>query len=89
MAKSIMEAWPTFSVLVSNNRYCHPADGVFVTNIVLSHAICPSFFAEDAWKSSEIERAYRLHRRWRSAAPLDWAAVTKFKTMKINSEGFL
>jgi hypothetical protein len=50
VAKNIM---PTFSVLVSNNHYYHPADGVFVTNTVLSHAICPSFFAEVA---KEIER---------------------------------
>ena len=27
--------------------------------------------------------------RWRSAAPVDWVAVMKFKTMKINSESFL
>jgi hypothetical protein len=30
-----------------NNRYCHPADGV--RNIVLSHAVCPSFFTDVAW----------------------------------------
>jgi hypothetical protein len=49
VAKNIVEARPTFSVLVSNNRYCHPADGVFITNIVLSRAVRPSFFAEVAW----------------------------------------
>jgi hypothetical protein len=48
VAQNIVEARPTFSVLVSNNRYCHPADGVFVTNTVLSHAVCPNFFAEVA-----------------------------------------
>jgi hypothetical protein len=48
VAKNIVEARPTFSVLVSNNRYGHQADGVFVTNIVLSHAVCPSFFAKVA-----------------------------------------
>jgi hypothetical protein len=48
MAKNIVEAQPTFSALVSNNRYYHPADGMFVTNIVLSHAICLNFFAEMA-----------------------------------------
>jgi hypothetical protein len=67
------------------------ADGVFITNIILSHAICPSFFAEVAWwqrKLSKIESAYRLHHHLHSAAPLDWTAVTKFK-LKINSEGFL
>jgi hypothetical protein len=25
------------------STYCHPVDGVFVTNIVLSHTICPNF----------------------------------------------
>ena len=52
MAKNIVEARPiNFSVLVTINHYCHPADGVFITNIVLSHAICPSFFADSevAW----------------------------------------
>jgi hypothetical protein len=33
------------SVLASNNRYCHPADGVFDANIVPSHAICLNLFA--------------------------------------------
>jgi hypothetical protein len=37
-----------FSVLASNNRYCHPADGVFDANILPSHAICLSLFAEVA-----------------------------------------
>jgi hypothetical protein len=36
-------------VLESNiNRYCRPAGGVFEINILQSHAICPSFFAEVA-----------------------------------------
>jgi hypothetical protein len=33
---------------LSNNHYCHPIDGIFVTNIILSHAICLSFFTEMA-----------------------------------------
>jgi hypothetical protein len=33
VAKNIVEAQP---MLVSNNRYCHPVDGVFVTNIILA-----------------------------------------------------
>jgi hypothetical protein len=48
-----------------------------------------------AWwqrKSSEIESAYRLHHRLRSATPgpLDWAAsaVTKFKTTKLILRAF-
>jgi hypothetical protein len=50
VAKKIVEAQPTFSVLVSNNCYWHPANGIFITNTVLhvSHAICPNFFAEVA-----------------------------------------
>jgi hypothetical protein len=82
VAKNMVEVQPIFSVLVRNNGYCHPADGIFVTNIniVLSHAICPSFYVEVCL---EIGSAYRLL-RLRSAVPLDWAAVTKFKTTKIN-----
>jgi hypothetical protein len=51
MAKNIVEVRPTISVLVSNNRYYHPADGVFGINIVLSHTIkfYQSFFAKVAW----------------------------------------
>ena len=30
------------SSIVSNNSHCHPADSIFDTNILLSHAICPS-----------------------------------------------
>ena len=29
-------------VLISNSNHCHPADSVFDTNILLSHAVCPS-----------------------------------------------
>jgi hypothetical protein len=68
--------------LASNNRYGHPADGIFDTNILLSHV-------EVARISSEIESAYRLYNRLSSAEPLDWVAITKFKTTKNNSEGFL
>ena len=39
MATNIMAARP---VLASNSNRCHPADGVFDTNILLSHAICSS-----------------------------------------------
>jgi hypothetical protein len=46
MAKNIVEAQPP--VFHFSNRYCHPADGVFETNILQFHAICPSFFAEVA-----------------------------------------
>jgi hypothetical protein len=78
-----------FSVLASNSRYCHPADGFFDADTLPSHAICLSLFAEVPRKSSEIESAYRLQHHLRSATRLDWVDVTKFKTTKINSEGFL
>ena len=39
VAKNIMAARPTLS---SNSSHCHPADSVFDTIILLSHAICPS-----------------------------------------------
>jgi hypothetical protein len=43
----------------------------------------------DKGNPSEIESAYQLHCHLHSATSLDWAAVTKFKTAKTNSEGFL
>ena len=42
VAKNIVAA-RHFPVLASNSSHCHPADGVFDTNILLSQAICPSF----------------------------------------------
>ena len=45
------------------------------------------------WLGDEIERDHVSITSpvycWCSAAPFDWVAVTKFKTTKINSEGFL
>jgi hypothetical protein len=45
--QNIMEAWST-SELASNNRYCHPADVVFVTKLMfyLMLFVHASFFAE-------------------------------------------
>jgi hypothetical protein len=49
VAKNIVEArGHPFFVLASNNRNCHPTDGVFNANILLSHAICEGLFAEVA-----------------------------------------
>jgi hypothetical protein len=43
IAKNIVEATCSLC-LASNNRYCHPADGILDTNIILlSHAICSSY----------------------------------------------
>ena len=75
-----------FLVLASNSSPYHPPiNGVFDTNILLSHAIYPSLFAV----TKKIERVYRLHHSLRSATSLDWVTVMKFKTTKINSEGLL
>ena len=49
----------------------------------------PSLFAVMRKTEREIERVYQLHRRLCSAMPMDGAAVTKFKSTKINSEGLL
>jgi hypothetical protein len=72
-------------VLVSNNRYCHPADGVFDTNILL---FCPSF----------LQKWLRYRARWRAhinyiivyAAPHPWTgfAVTKLKPRKLILRAF-
>ena len=71
--------------------HCHPADGIFDTNILLSHAICPSFcryglvtkkIARDRARVSITSSLVQCH------TP-GLAAVTKFKTTKINSEGLL
>ena len=42
MATNIVAGRPTLSSIASNSSHCHPADSVFDTNILLSHAICPS-----------------------------------------------
>jgi hypothetical protein len=48
-AKNIVEAWPTF-FFQATIATIHPADGVDLHhNIVLSHVICPSFFAKMVW----------------------------------------
>jgi hypothetical protein len=86
-----VEAWPTFSVLVNNNRYYHPVDGVFVTNIVLSHASCPRLFEEVVWWQGNRARSRAridYYHRLRSAAPLDWAADPKFKIRKLILRAF-
>ena len=74
---NIVAAWPTHpNVSKQQYSYCHPADSVFDTNILLSHAICPSLcrYGLIVTKKieSEIERVYRLHHRLCSTTPLDW-----------------
>jgi hypothetical protein len=45
MVKNTVEARPIFSLPVSNNRYCqcHPADGVFITKLIL---FCLTLFVQ-------------------------------------------
>ena len=42
VATNIVAVWLTLSSMASNSSHCHPADSVFDTNILLSHAICVS-----------------------------------------------
>ena len=42
VATSIVAAPPTLSRLASSSSHCYPADSVLDTNILLSHAFCPS-----------------------------------------------
>ena len=78
--------------------------GILNTNILLSHAIYPSLWrcslvprshpfeggawGRDYWRDRVRVSNYIAHCLC-SAMPLDWVAITKFKTMKINSEGLL
>ena len=65
-----------FPFLASNSSHCHPADGVFDTNILLSNAICPSLCRcglDYNSNKEDRERVYRLdHRLCSSTMPLDW-----------------
>ena len=85
-----------FPVLASNSSHCHPADGVFDTNILLSHAICPSVYRYGLVRkkiTNEIERVYRLQAYISITSSLvqchapGLVTVMKFKTTKINFEG--
>ena len=43
VAINIVAARPTLSSISKQySSHCHPADSIFDTNILLSHAICPS-----------------------------------------------
>ena len=89
MATNIVAAWPTLSTIASNSSHCHPADSVFDTNILLSHAICPSLC-----RYGLVTKLRRSRARVSITSSLvqqchapGLVAVTKFKTMKINFEG--
>ena len=91
VVKNIMAAWPImYAMIASNSSHCHPANGILYTNILPSRGICPSlckcgFVTRKIM--SEIECV--IHHRLCSATPLDWVAIMKFKTTKVDSEGFL
>ena len=94
VVKNIMAAWPiTYAVIASNSSHCHPANGILYTNILPSHAICPSlckcgFVTRKI--VSKIECVYQfIHHHLCGATPLDWISVMTFKITKIDSEGFL
>ena len=87
MAKDIVAARPAVHsvIIASNSSHCHLANGILNTNILLSHAVCPSLCRcgfKTKKVTSEIERVYQLHCRLCSATPLDCVAVTKFKPLK-------
>ena len=86
MATNIAAAQP---VLASNSSHCHSASSIFDTNILLSHAICPSLcryglvtkkIASEMSALSITSSLVQCH------AP-GLIAVTKYKTTKINFEG--
>jgi hypothetical protein len=64
MAKNIVPAL----CLASNNHYCHPADGVFDTDILLSHAISPSFMQKWLGYRARSGAHIDLYSHLRSAA---------------------
>ena len=74
------------AMLVSNDHYCHPADGILNSNDFLSMLFVRISLQKwlgdkDIAIPCEIEIVYH---RWQSAMPAD----TKFKTTKINSGAF-
>ena len=79
-------------MLASNSSHCHPADSIFDTNILLSHAICPSlcrYSLETKKIASKIEHVYRLHHRLcSSATPLDWLLSRNLKPRKLILRAF-
>ena len=67
------------NTLASNNSHC---DSIFEfdTNILLSHAICPSLCRHGLVTrkiTSEIEHVYRLHYSSCSGTPLDWLLLSR------------
>ena len=67
MATNIVAAQPTLPSV----SHCHPADSVFDTNILLSHAICPNFCRYGLVLNKEQDRV-RVSITSLLATPLDW-----------------
>ena len=87
VAKTSWKRSQLFSVLAS---HCHSADGIFNTKFIscyLTKSLCRYNLVLKI--ASEIEFMYRLYHHLCSATPLDLAAITKFKSAKVNSEGLL
>ena len=92
MAKTSWKHGQLFSVLASNDCYCHPAEGVLASNGFLVHVICLNFLDSATKKSSEVilhmHEIKIVHHAsitsyfclWHSTAPLDWVNCShKFK----------
>ena len=69
----------------SDSSHCHPADSVLDTNILQSHAICPSIYG----LVLDRERMHRLHHRLcSSATPLYWLLSRNLKPRKLILRAF-
>ena len=75
-------------VFASDSSHCHPADSILDTNILLSHAICPSLCSSNKEdRERDRARVSRLHHHYAGCHAPELIAATKFKTMKINFGG--
>jgi hypothetical protein len=80
-SKTLWKHGQLFSLSISKNRYCqcHPADGVFITNIVtvLYLMLFVQISLQKWLGDQEIESTYRFHHRLCSAALLDLAILSR------------
>ena len=92
--QTLWECGKHFPVLAIKSSHCHPADSVFDTNILLSHAICPSlcmYIWLTCSNKEDRERLYRLHHRLCSTAtpaPLYWLLSRNLKPRKLILSAF-
>ena len=88
--QNIMEVWLT--VLKYNDRYCHPADGILNSTDIPKPVLLSKFPCKNdsvTKKSSEIEIVHQFNVSFVYCTTIvDWVAVKKFKTTKINSLTF-